>query len=147
MNTMEKDHMKYFKITRNGIKSKIVTIERLRTKMKRQPSRCILKQIEKNNCDLYTQYKVLEEQERQAVKRINVVERTQFCEITACIQDIITTEVNTAEELCGIGDNLDNMNKIISNPNDLPKTADEVIKDIIANETKNTLDKSSSRQF
>ena len=133
MNTLEKGHMKDVKITRNSIKSKIVTIARLRTKMKRQPSRCILTQIGRNNCDLYTQYKVLEEQEIQAVKRINVVERTQFCAIAACHQGMITTELNAAEELFGIGDDLEIMNKIISNPNDLPKTADEVIKDIIAN--------------
>jgi hypothetical protein len=146
MITMEKNHMKDFKMTRNGIKSKIVTIERLWTKMKRQPSRCVLTQIEKNNCDLYTQYKVLEEQERQSVKKINVVERTQFCAIAACLQDIIMLEVNAAEEFCRIGDDLEIMNKIISNPNDLPNTADDLIKDIIANET-DILDKSSSRQF
>ena len=64
MNTMEKDHVKYFKITRDGIKSKIVIIERL-------------------------------------------VERNQFCAIAACLRDIITTEVNAAEELCGIRDDLD----------------------------------------
>ena len=63
----------------------------------------------------------------------NVVERTQFCAIAACHQGMITTELNAAEELFGIGDDLEIMNKIISNPNDLPKTADEVIKDIIAN--------------
>ena len=115
--------------------------------MKRQPSRCVLTQIEKNNCELFTQYRVLEEQERQAVKKINVVERTQFCAIAACLQDIIMLEVNAAEEFCRIGDDLEIMNKIISNPNDLPNTADDLIKDIIANETDKTLDKSSSRQF
>ena len=67
------------------------------------------------------------------MKKINVVERTQFCDIGVCLQDIIMTEVNAGEEFCGIGDDLEILNKIISNPNDLPKTADEVIKDIIAN--------------
>ena len=76
---MEKDHLKDFKRTRNCIKTKIAIIERLRQKMARQPSSCVLGQIERNTGELLTQYRELEEQERQAVEKICVEERTQFC--------------------------------------------------------------------
>ena len=135
MRTFEKDHLNDFKMTRNGIKNKIATIHKLRNKMKRQPSSSVLAQIEQNTRELFTQYIVLEEQERQAVRKLNVEERSQFCVFAACVKDVMVEEMAAMEEMCGIGVDLEKMNRIIYNPEHVPITAEEVINDIIAKET------------
>ena len=144
---LEKDHLKDFKMMRNGIKNKIATIHKLRNKMKKQPSHSVQAQIEQNTRELHSQYGVLEEQQRRAVRKINVEERSQFCAFAVCVKDVMVGEVAVLEEMVGFGKDLENMNKIIYDPDDVPVTADEVINDIIAKETQDSLESSDIRQF
>ena len=76
---LDRDHLKEFKKVRSEIKRKIELIHKLRRKSRKESSSNgeIVQQIEQQTRELYIKYRVLEEQERQAVRRINMEERTQ----------------------------------------------------------------------
>ena len=62
--------MKEFKSLRCGIKRKIDSIHKMRKKMTKENSAEVTLQIEKVTNDLYTDYRVLENQERhKSIKR------------------------------------------------------------------------------
>ena len=129
--TLEKNHMKEFKQLRSGIKRKIDTIHKLRKKVTKENSLEVSKQIEENTSELYTDYRVLEKQERQAVRRINLEERSQFCDFAACIRQVVVGQVAVIEKVEGIREVLEDVNKVIDDPHNMPCTADEVINDIL----------------
>ena len=77
---LDRDHLKEFKKVRSEIKRKIELIHKLRRKSRKESSTSngeIVQQIEQQTRELYIKYRVLEEQERQAVRRINMEERAQ----------------------------------------------------------------------
>ena len=76
---LDRDHLKEFKKVRSEIKRKIELIHKLRRKSRKENSSNgeIVQQIEQQTRELYIKYRVLEEQERQAVRRINMEERAQ----------------------------------------------------------------------
>ena len=79
---LDRDHLKEFKKVRSEIKRKIELIHKLRRKSRKESSSSsssgeIAQQIEQQTRELYIKYRVLEEQERQAVRRINMEERAQ----------------------------------------------------------------------
>ena len=77
---LDRDHLKEFKKVRSEIKRKIELIHKLRRKSRKESSSSngeISQQIEQQTRELYIKYRVLEEQERQAVRRINMEERAQ----------------------------------------------------------------------
>lgn len=74
---LDRDHLKEFKKVRSEIKRKIELIHKLRRKSRKDNSSEIVLQIEQQTRELYIKYRVLEEQERQAVRRINMEERAQ----------------------------------------------------------------------
>ena len=131
-------------MTRNEIKTKIEIIHRLRKKLKRQPSSHVFGQVERNTMELYTKYRELEEQEKQAVQRINVEERTQFCAIASSIQEVITEEIESHEEILKTRNMLRSLEKMSAKPNELPNTVDEFINELIVDE-KRTESNISSR--
>ena len=131
-------------MTRNQIKTKIEIIHRLRKKLKRQPSSHVFGQVERNTMELYTKYRELEEQEKQAVQRINVEERTQFCAIASSIQEVITEEIESHEEILKTRNMLRSLGKMSAKPNELPNTVDEFINELIVDE-KRTESNISSR--
>ena len=123
--SLERNHMKEFKLLRSGIKRKIDTIHKLRKKVTKENIYKVTKEIEENTEELYTEYRVLEKQERQALKRINMEERSQFSDFAAFIRQVVVEEIAVMEKVDGIRDVLDNMN--ITNPQNMPSTADELI--------------------
>lgn len=74
---LDRDHLKEFKKVRSEIKRKIELIHKLRRKSRKESNGEIVQQIEQQTRELYIKYRVLEEQERQAVRRINMEERAQ----------------------------------------------------------------------
>ena len=74
---LDKEHLKEFKKVRSEIKRKIEMIHKLRRKARKDSSSELVAQVEQQTRELYIKYRVLEEQERQAVRRINMEERAQ----------------------------------------------------------------------
>ena len=132
--------MKEFKLLRSGIKRKIDTIHKLRKKVTKDNSFEVTKQIEENTSELYTDYRVLEKQERQAVRRINLEERSQFCDFAACIRQVVEEEIAVLEEVQRQRELLENMKMILDDPHNMTDTAEEVITDIMESGTKYSFD-------
>ena len=141
---MEKNHLKEFKLLRSAIKSKIDTIHKLRKKATKENSVELHKQIAGHTDDLYTEYQVLEKQERQAVRRINLEERSQFCDFAACVKQVVVEEVAVMEEMESVREVLEDMTKIIDDPHNMPDTADKVINDIMESGTNYAFDTPTS---
>ena len=136
--------MKEFKLLRSGIKRKIDTIHKLRKKVTKDNSFEVTKQIEENTSELYTDYRVLEKQERQAVRRINLEERSQYCDFAACMRQVVVEEMAVLEEMKGQSEVLEIMNKILDDPHNMPDTADKVITDIMESGTNYSFDTPTS---
>ena len=136
--------MKEFKLVRSGIKRKIDTIHKLRKKVTKENSFEVNKQIEENTSELYTEYRILEKQERQAVRRINMEERSQFCNFAACIRQAVVEEIAVMEEVEGIREVLEDMNKVIDDPHNIPDTAEQIINDIMESGTNHSFDTPTS---
>ena len=80
---LDRDHLKEFKKVRNEIKRKIEVIHKLRRKSRKCDNGGeLVNQIEQQTRELYIKYRVLEEQERQAVRRINIEERAQVARLS-----------------------------------------------------------------
>ena len=123
--------MKDFRLLRSGIKRKIDTIHKLRKKLTKENSYEVNREIEKYTDELYTEYRVLEKQEREAVRRINMEERSQFSDFAAYILQLVMGEIAVIDKVDGIREVLDDMNIVTDGPQNMPYTADELISDIL----------------
>jgi len=130
---LDRDHLKEFKKVRSEIKRKIELIHKLRRKSRKESSSNgeIVQQIEQQTRELYIKYRVLEEQERQAVRRINMEERAQFCGFAACLKPVLSEELTVMAEIENIGEVVDSLATIIRDPHVIPDTTDQVIQEII----------------
>ena len=99
--------------------------------MTKENSAEVTLQIEKVTNDLYTDYRVLEKQERQAVRRINLEERSQFCDFAASVRQVLIGEVSFIQNLEGITDVVDDISKVINSPHCVPDCSENVIHDAL----------------
>ena len=119
--------MKEFKSLRCGIKRKIDSIHKMRKKITKENSTEVTLQIEKVTNDLYTDYRVLEKQERQAVRRINLEERSQLCDFAAAVRQVLIGEVSFVQVLEDISDVVNDISKVINSPQLVPDNLESVI--------------------
>ena len=123
--------MKEFKLLRCGIKRKIDSIHKMRKKITRENSTEVTLQIEKATNELYTDYRILEKQERQAERRINLEERSQFCDFAASVMQGLIEEVSFIENLEGITDVVNYISKVINSPHFIPDNSENVRHDAL----------------
>ena len=123
--------MKDFRLLRSGIKRKIDTIHKLRKKLTKENSYEVNREIEENTDELYTEYRVLEKQEKEAVRRINMEERSQFSDFAAFILQVVMGEIAVIDKVDGIREVLEDMNIVTDSTQNMPYTADEIISDIL----------------
>eukprot|EP00092_Neocalanus_flemingeri_P003889 GFUD01004186.1.p1 GENE.GFUD01004186.1~~GFUD01004186.1.p1 ORF type:complete len:238 (+),score=80.37 GFUD01004186.1:28-714(+) len=140
---LEKKHKKEFKQPRNKIKRKMGKINKLRKKVNKENKSETRKQIEEESNDLHTEHQVMESQERQAVRRINLEERSQFCQFAACVGQVVEEEVAVLGQIESIKDVLDTMGTIIADPLNIPDTRD-VMNNIIESGTNYSFDTPTS---
>ena len=132
VNHLDKEHSKEFKKVRMSIKKKTDFIVKLRKKAKKEHSPQLNKLIEQATQDLHIKYKVLEEQERQAVRRITTEERSHFCTFAACLKPVVEEEYTMLGEIQQLDEVMDKLSRIIADPHNVPDTSDQVINDMKA---------------
>ena len=137
---LDKEHLREFKKMRSEIKRKIELIHKLRRKARKDGSQELGHQIEQATRELYSKYRVLEEQERQAVSRINMEERgqvglplptvtlPQFCGFAACLSPVLSEELQVVAEVDNMGEVADTLARIIRDPHTVPDTTQQVVK-------------------
>ncbi|XP_040565383.1 uncharacterized protein [Lepeophtheirus salmonis] len=141
---LDKEHAKDYKKNRSEYKKKSENYARLQKKHKKNPS----KGSSNGNCnnnsnsilesslmEVNKQMKVLEDTEKNAVRKVLTEERLRYCTLVACLKPLIDEEVFMVSEF----QQLEEISKKVSNatedPFKLPPASEQVITDIIS--TKN----------
>ena len=79
------------------------------------------------------QLQVLEEQERQAVRRISSQERSHYSTLAACLKPVISEELTMLTEIEQLDEVMEKVGRIIADPANIPDNMDQVIRDIRSN--------------
>ncbi|CAB4061297.1 MTSS1 [Lepeophtheirus salmonis] len=138
---LDKEHAKDYKKNRSEYKKKSENYARLQKKHKKNPS----KGSSNGNCnnnsnsilesslmEVNKQMKVLEDTEKNAVRKVLTEERLRYCTLVACLKPLIDEEVFMVSEF----QQLEEISKKVSNatedPFKLPPASEQVITDIIS---------------
>ena len=81
--------------------------------------------------ELDNEQKILEEQERQALRRINLTERSFFCKFASCLQSMMAEEIKVFGQSMNISQELLKLEKMTEDPDDLPCSTDEFINELV----------------
>ncbi|GIY96561.1 protein MTSS 2 [Caerostris extrusa] len=85
--------------------------------------------------DVNSKYHLLEETEKQALRRALIEERSRYCLFVNCLRPVIESELSTMYEVTHIQEVLDSLAKLIEDPLGLPTASEQVILDVKSSET------------
>ncbi|XP_054706581.1 protein MTSS 2-like [Uloborus diversus] len=132
---MDKDHAKEYKRVRQDIKKKSSDTLRLQKKVRKAPKGDAKKTLDSAIRDVNTKYHLLEETEKQALRRALIEERSRYCLFVHCLQPVIDSELSTMYEVSHIQEVLDALSKLVEDPNSLPPASEQVIQDVKSSDT------------
>ncbi|XP_077362990.1 protein MTSS 1-like isoform X1 [Festucalex cinctus] len=136
-NTLDKDHAKEYKKARHEIKKRSSDTLKLQKKAKKadvygrgdlQP------QLDSAKQEVSDKYFLLEEAEKQAVRRALVEERGRFCCLVAMIRPVVEEEMSTLGEMGHLQTLTDDLKMLTMDPHKLPPASEQVIADLKASE-------------
>ena len=132
VSNIDQAHWTEMKKMRVSIKRKKAEIKKLNKKLKKDKS--LQKSALKNLAisELETEEMVLEEQERQALRRINLAERSFFYNFASGLQQVMAEEMKIFGQSINISQEVLKLEKITMNPEGLPPSADEFISDLVS---------------
>ncbi|XP_051755637.1 protein MTSS 2 isoform X6 [Ctenopharyngodon idella] len=128
-NQLDKDHAKEYKRSRHEIKKKSSDTMKLQKKAKKgrgdlQP------QLDSAMQDVNDMYLLMEETEKQAVRRALVEERGRFCTFISFLQPVVNGEIAMLGEITHLQAIIDDLTVLTSDPHKLPPASEQVIKDL-----------------
>ncbi|KAK9971961.1 hypothetical protein ABG768_025299 [Culter alburnus] len=128
-NQLDKDHAKEYKRSRHEIKKKSSDTMKLQKKAKKgrgdlQP------QLDSAMQDVNDMYLLMEETEKQAVRRALVEERGRFCTFISFLQPVVNGEIAMLGEITHLQAIIDDLTMLTSDPHKLPPASEQVIKDL-----------------
>nr|XP_032816709.1 protein MTSS 2 isoform X2 [Petromyzon marinus] len=144
---LDKDHAKEYKKARQEIKKKSTDTIRLQKKAKketccREEPRGINKRVEiignrevQPALDSALQevtdtYLLLQEEEKQAVRRALLEERSRYCTFTYMLRDVLTHEVAMLGDVTHLQAILDDLSSLTKDPHALPPASEQLILDL-----------------
>ncbi|GFY76279.1 protein MTSS 1 [Trichonephila inaurata madagascariensis] len=127
---MDKDHAKEYKRVRQDIKKKSSDTLRLQKKVRKTPKGDAKKTLDSAIRDVNNKYHLLEETEKQALRRALIEERSRYCLFVNCLRPVIESELSTMYEVTHIQEVLDALAKLIEDPLGLPSASEQVILDV-----------------
>uniref|UniRef100_A0A8C5AXW0 Protein MTSS 1-like n=1 Tax=Gadus morhua TaxID=8049 RepID=A0A8C5AXW0_GADMO len=127
--TLDKDHAKEYKRARNEIKKKSSDTLKLQKKAKKgrgdfQP------QLDSAMQDVSDKYILLEETEKQALRRALIEERQRFCCFVAMLRPVVDEEISMLGEVTHLQTISDDLKALTSDPHTLPPASEQVIMDL-----------------
>ncbi|XP_032830504.2 protein MTSS 2-like isoform X5 [Petromyzon marinus] len=128
-NQLDKDHAKDFKRVRQEIKKKSLDTMKLQKKVKKGKGE-IQPQLEHALQDVTDMYLLLEETEKQAVRRALIEERTRFCSFACMLRPVVDEELAMLEEITHLQTIVDDLAKLTVDPHRLPPASEQVILDL-----------------
>ncbi|KAM4550754.1 protein MTSS 1-like isoform 2-T2 [Fundulus diaphanus] len=136
-NTLDKDHAKEYKKARQEIKKRSSDTLKLQKKAKKadffgrgdlQP------QLDSAMQDVSDKYLLLEETEKQAVRRALVEERSRFCVFVTMLRPVVDEEMSMLGEITHLQTLTDDLKALTMDPHKLPASSEQVIVDLKGSE-------------
>ncbi|XP_074542301.1 protein MTSS 1-like isoform X2 [Halichoeres trimaculatus] len=136
-NTLDKDHAKEYKKARQEIKKRSSDTLKLQKKAKKadvfgrgdlQP------QLDSAMQDVSDRYLLLEETEKQAVRKALVEERSRFCCFVSMLRPVVEEEMSMLGEITHLQTLTDDLKTLTMDPHKLPASSEQVIVDLKGSE-------------
>ncbi|XP_029370025.1 protein MTSS 1-like isoform X2 [Echeneis naucrates] len=132
-NTLDKDHAKEYKKARQEIKKRSSDTLKLQKKAKKgrgdlQP------QLDSAMQDVSDKYLLLEETEKQAVRKVLVEERSRFCCFVSMLRPVVEEEMSMLGEITHLQTLTDDLKALTMDPHKLPASSEQVIVDLKGSE-------------
>ncbi|XP_066493292.1 protein MTSS 2 isoform X2 [Tiliqua scincoides] len=128
-NQLDKDHAKEYKRARHEIKKKSSDTLKLQ-KRARKGKGDLQPQLDNALQDVNDMYLLLEETEKQAVRRALIEERGRFCTFIAYLQPVVNGEITMLGEITHLQGIIDDLVVLTADPHKLPPASEQVIKDL-----------------
>uniref|UniRef100_A0A8C7FCX1 MTSS I-BAR domain containing 1 n=1 Tax=Oncorhynchus kisutch TaxID=8019 RepID=A0A8C7FCX1_ONCKI len=128
-NTLDKDHAKEYKKARQEIKKKSSDTLKLQKKAKKGRGD-IQPQLDNAMQDISDKYLLLEETEKQAVRKALVEERSRFCTFVSMLRPVVEEEMSMLGEITHLQTLTDDLKALTMDPHKLPPASEQVILDL-----------------
>uniref|UniRef100_A0AAQ5ZSS0 IMD domain-containing protein n=1 Tax=Amphiprion ocellaris TaxID=80972 RepID=A0AAQ5ZSS0_AMPOC len=129
VHTLDKDHAKEYKRARQEIKKKSSDTLKLQKKAKKGRGD-IQPQLDSAMQDVSDKYILLEETEKQALRRALIEERQRFCWFVAMLRPVVDEEISMLGEVTHLQAISDDLKALTSDPHKLPPASEQVIMDL-----------------
>nr|XP_057902728.1 protein MTSS 1-like isoform X2 [Doryrhamphus excisus] len=136
-NTLDKDHAKEYKKARQEIKKRSSDTLKLQKKAKKADvfgRGDIQPQLDSAKQDVSDKYLLLEEAEKQAVRRALVEERSRFCCLVSMLRPVVDEEMSMMGEITHLQTLTEDLKMLTMDPHKLPPSSEQVIVDLKASE-------------
>ncbi|XP_026114866.1 MTSS1-like protein isoform X4 [Carassius auratus] len=129
---LDKDHAKEYKRSRQEIKKKSSDTIKLQKKARKELSgRGGLKpQLDSAMQDVSDMYLLMEETEKQAVRRALLEERGRYCTFISFLQPVVIGEIAMLGEVTHLQAIIDDLTVLTTDPHKLPEASEQVILDL-----------------
>ncbi|XP_056141612.1 protein MTSS 1-like [Lampris incognitus] len=129
VNTLDKDHAKEYKRAKQEIKKKSSDTLKLQKKAKKGRGD-IQPQLDSAMQDVSDKYLLLEETEKQALRKALIEERQRFCYFVAMLRPVVDEEISMLGEVTHLQAISDDLKALTSDPHKLPPASEQVIMDL-----------------
>ncbi|XP_074919325.1 protein MTSS 1 isoform X4 [Chelonoidis abingdonii] len=132
-NQLDKDHAKEYKKARQEIKKKSSDTLKLQKKAKKAEALGrgdIQPQLDSALQDVNDKYLLLEETEKQTVRKALIEERSRFCTFISMLRPVIEEEISMLGEITHLQTISDDLKNLTMDPHKLPSSSEQVILDL-----------------
>ncbi|XP_015226661.1 PREDICTED: MTSS1-like protein isoform X3 [Cyprinodon variegatus] len=131
-NQLDKDHTKEYKRARQEIKRKSLDTIKLQKKARKELlGRGNLRpQLDSAMQDVNDLYLLMEETEKQAVRRALLEERGRYCTFINFLQPVVNVEIAMLGEITHLQAIVDDLTMLTEDPHKLPPASEQVIRDL-----------------
>ncbi|XP_069384364.1 MTSS I-BAR domain containing 2a isoform X2 [Paralichthys olivaceus] len=128
-NQLDKDHAKEYKRSRQEIKRK--SLDTIKLQKKARKGRGNLRpQLDSAMQDVSDLYLLMEETEKQAVRRALLEERGRYCTFINLLQSVVNVEIAMLGEITHLQPIVDDLTGLTEDPHKLPPASEQVIRDL-----------------
>ncbi|XP_056137262.1 MTSS I-BAR domain containing 2a isoform X4 [Lampris incognitus] len=128
-NQLDKDHAKEYKRSRQEIKRKSSDTMKLQKKARKGRGN-LRPQLDSAMQDVSDLYLLMEETERQAVRRALLEERGRYCTFINLLQPVVNGEIAMLGEITHLQAIVDDLTVLTEDPHKLPPASEQVIRDL-----------------
>ncbi|XP_077938734.1 protein MTSS 2 isoform X3 [Gasterosteus aculeatus] len=128
-NQLDKDHAKEYKRSRQEIKRK--SLDTIKLQKKARKGRGNLRpQLDSAMQDVSDLYLLMEETEKQAVRRALLEERGRYCTFINLLQPVVNLEIAMLGEITHLQPIVDDLTVLTEDPHKLPPASEQVVRDL-----------------